>query len=250
MAAEARIGCSGYLYDGWRGRFYPDGLPKRRWFDHYADRFDTVELNATFYRLPDVDTVERWRDRAPRGFVYASKLGQYGSHRKKLKDPDQWLANALDRVDRLGRHRGPTLVQMPPNWRRDVDRLDAFLAEATGHGRRWAVEFRDRSWLHDDTFAALARHGAALCIHDLLDDHPFEVTTDWIYVRYHGPHATRTPYVGRYDGRRLRADAERYARLLDEGCDVYAYFNNDIDADAPVDARRLRGKIRGSPRSP
>lgn len=243
MAGVARIGCSGYLYDGWRGRWYPDDVPKRRWFEYYVERFDTVELNATFYRLPEAATVEKWRDEAPPGFVYASKLGQYATHRKKLKDPDQWLDNALDRADRLGRTRGPILVQLPPRWKRNLERLDEFLARASGHGRRWAVEIRDPDWLHDDTFSLLAEHGAALCVHDLLPDHPFEVTTDWTYVRYHGPDAVERPYVGRYDGRKLRADAERFAGLLDAGCDVYAYFNNDTDADAPVDAVRLRTKI-------
>ena len=125
---------------------------------------------------------------APAGFTYAVKLGQFGSHRMKLRDAATWLPNHLDRVDRLGDHLGPTLVQLPPRWRRDVGRLDEFLSAAPGR-LRWAVELRDPSWLHDEVLDCLARHGAALCIHDLLPDCPWVRTTDWAYVRFHGPEA-------------------------------------------------------------
>src|SRR5690606_30533012 len=116
--------------------------------------FDTVELNATFYRLPAPETVEKWAAGAGPGFLYAVKLGGYGSHPKKLRDPEQWLPNHLDRVERLGGTLGPTLVQLPPRWKRNVARLDEFL-EATAPTRpqmRWAVEVRDPTWVHDDVF--------------------------------------------------------------------------------------------------
>ena len=240
---RARVGCSGWDYADWRGSFYPVDCPADDRFEHYAARFDTVELNSTFYRLPTASTVERWAQRAPEGFTYAVKLGQYGSHRKKLKDPQQWLPGHLDRISHLGDALGPMLVQLPPRWHRDVDRLDRFLA-AAGPGRRWAVELRDPSWLHDDVFEALRRHGAALCIHDLLPDHPWLLTTDWAYLRFHGPHAIEAPYRGRYTGRRLRPVAERLRRWLAEGIDVHAYFNNDQEAAATSDAAWLRDRLR------
>src|SRR5262245_49411835 len=168
---EARVGCSGWLYTDWRGAVYPADLPQKDWFAWYATKFDTVELNTTFYRLPTAKAVERWRDAAPPGFLYATKLGSFASHRKRLRDPSSWLASHLDRVERLGSTLGPTLVQLPPRWRRDTARLDDFL-DAAPRRLRWAVELRDPSWLHDDVFEVLARHGAALCIHDLLPDHP------------------------------------------------------------------------------
>src|SRR5215211_4055208 len=195
-SARARVGCSGWVYKDWRGVVYPADLRSRDWFAYYATLFDTVELNNTFYRLPPVETAELWGRQAPRGFEYALKLGQFGSHRMKLRDAASWLPNHLDRACRLGPALGPTLVQLPPRWRRNAARLDEFLAVAPP-ALRWAVEFRDASWLHDDVYDVLRRHRAALCIHDLLPDHPWICTTDWTYVRFHGPQALQVKYWGR-----------------------------------------------------
>jgi uncharacterized protein YecE (DUF72 family) len=245
MHGAVRVGCSGWSYRDWRGPVYPREAKPATWFAYYASRFDTVELNNTFYRLPSAPMVEAWAAQAPSRFVYAVKVGQFVSHRKKLLDPERWLANHVDRVDRLGRHLGPNLLQLPPRWQRDVQRLDEFLAAAPRR-LRWAVEFRDRSWLHDDVFQVLAHHGAALCIHDLLAAHPWERTASWTYVRFHGPHAIEHRYHGRYTGTRLRRPAERLAAWLDEGVDVYAYFNNDFNGDAVLDAEWLRGRLIGA----
>ena len=238
----AHVGCSGWVYKDWRGVVYPDALPQRRWFEHYASMFDTVEINNTFYRLPPPETVERWREQAPPGFVYAVKLGGFGSHRMKLRDAASWLPNHLDRVSRLGWSMGPNLVQLPPRWKRNVERLDEFLSAAPKE-LRWAVELRDQSWVDDEVFAVLARHGAALCIHDLLPDHPWVRTADWAYVRFHGPNAIEEPYNGRYGGRRLARPAARLTEWLDAECDVYAYFNNDWYGHAVTDARWLRARL-------
>jgi uncharacterized protein YecE (DUF72 family) len=235
IAGTVRVGCSGWVYPDWRGTVYPSDLPQRRWFEAYAARFDTVELNTTFYRLPTAATVERWAEQAPDGFVYAAKLGAFGSHRMKLRDAASWLPNHLDRVRRLGPALGPTLVQLPPRWRRDVERLDEFLTVAP-RDVRWAVELRDPTWLHDDVYAVLERHRAALCVHDLLDRHPWVRTTDWTYVRFHGPDAGTERYVGRYGGRRLWRAAERLAEWADDGVDAYVYFNNDLGGAAVEDA--------------
>jgi uncharacterized protein YecE (DUF72 family) len=247
--AGARIGCSGYDYADWRGTFYPDGLPERSWFAHYATRFDTVEVNATFYRLPEPGTVERWRDRAPDGFSYAVKLGRYGTHRKHLLDPQAWVPPFVERIRRLGATLGPVLAQLPPRWHVDPARLDAFLEVGAGSGVRWAVEVRDPSWLCDDVYEILARHNAALCIHDLIAHHPRIVTADWVYLRFHGT-AVGRPYAGSYSPQALSGAARRIRRHLAEGRDVYAYFNNDIGAAAPADAATLRRSLgRGRPPS-
>jgi uncharacterized protein YecE (DUF72 family) len=238
----ARVGCSGWSYRDWRGVVYPADAPTRRWFSLYAERFDTVELNASFYRLPDAATVEAWAAQAPPGFLFSVKVGQFGSHRMKLRDAASWLPNHLDRMCRLGDHLGPNLVQLPPRWRRNVERLDEFLTVAP-RSQRWAVELRDPSWVHDDVFATLERHGAALCLHDLLPEQPQLCTTDWTYLRFHGPRAVDDRYQGRYTGRRLWRVAERLAGWLGEGTDVYAYFNNDFEGHAVRDAAWLRDRL-------
>ena len=234
-----RVGCSGWSYRDWRGVVYPPDLPQRRWLEYYQQLFDTVELNSTFYRLPTTEAVEGWAAAARPGFLYAFKLGAFGSHRKKLRDPASWLPNHLDRARRLGDHLGPTLVQLPPRWKRNVERLDEFLT-LMPEEMRCAVELRDPSWLHDDVFDVLRRHSVALCIHDLLSSHPFELTTDWTYVRFHGPDALNRPYHGAYGAARLRKWAERLEPLAADGSDVYAYFNNDWYGHAVDDARVLR----------
>jgi uncharacterized protein YecE (DUF72 family) len=239
---HVRIGCSGWMYDDWRSVVYR-GAPKREWFERYTGLFDTVELNATFYRLPQMTTVERWAAAAPPGFCYALKLGQFGSHRMKLRDPAGWVGHHVERLDVLGTHAGPTLVQLPPNWRVNVERLDEFLS-AWPRRHRVAVELRHPSWVADEVFSVLERHAAALCLHDLLEHHPLVRTTSWTYLRFHGTRPLVEPYHGRYGSRRLAP----LARLLDgwvgEGTDVYAYFNNDWDANAVADATWLADHVR------
>jgi uncharacterized protein YecE (DUF72 family) len=244
-AGRAHIGCSGWVYKDWRGIFYPQKLAQRLWFGHYASLFDSVEINNSFYRLPSESMADGWGAQAPPGFVYALKLGQFGSHRMKLRDAASWLPNHLDRARRLGPALGPTLVQLPPRWKRNVERLDEFLtvAQEQAPDLRWSVELREESWLHDDVYETLRRHGAALCIHDLLPDHPWIRTTDWIYVRFHGSQTLTRKYYGLYGPELLEPAAQRLAAWMAEGDDVYAYFNNDWEAFAPRDATWLRERL-------
>ncbi len=232
-----RIGTSGYQYDHWKGTFYPEDLPKKDWFHHYADRFDTVEINNTFYNLPSKDTFDKWRETAPEGFLYSVKFSRYGSHIKKLKDPDEPIQRFIELAQRLGDTLGPILVQLPGNWHANPERLATFLETAPSN-YRWALEFRDESWLCDDIYSILEEHQAALCINDMLDDHPERMTTDWTYLRFHGDH-----YQGSYSEDYLRAQADKIGQWLDEGRDVYAYFNNDEDGHAAHNALELRGML-------
>jgi uncharacterized protein YecE (DUF72 family) len=245
VTASLRVGCSGFSYRDWRGTVYPAEVPTTSWFACYASMFDTVELNTTFYRLPSAAMVQRWADDAPPGFLFAVKVGRFGTHRKKLRDPELWMANHVERIKALGRSLGPNLLQLPPHWDVDADRLDAVLGVAPP-AWRWAVEVRDPSWLCDDVYAVLAHHGAALCIHDLVPDHPWVRTApDWTYVRFHGPDATHHAYVGDYGAERLEEPARRLAAWHGEGCDIYAYFNNDYGGAAARDARWLRERLAG-----
>jgi len=238
---RCRVGTSGFHYDHWRGVFYPPRLSTGEWFGHYARHFDTVEINNTFYGLPEPETVDGWRERAPEGFVYSVKFSRYGSHMKKLGSPGKTIPNFISRVSRLRDHLGPVLVQLPPRWGADPERLDAFLARAPDE-ERWALEFRDPSWLVDEVFDVLESRGAALCVHDMLPDHPRRITADFVYLRFHGPGEER--YRGSYPHQALTAEARRIAGELERGLDVYAYFNNDPAGHAVTNARDLRRYVR------
>jgi uncharacterized protein YecE (DUF72 family) len=229
-----RIGTSGYQYDHWKGTFYPEGLPKRSWFGYYAGHFDTVEINNTFYRLPGPEVFEHWREQAPKGFCFAVKYSRYGSHLKRLKDPEPAVERFLRSAERLEETFGPILVQLPPRWQADPGRLEAFL-QAAGATHRWTLEFRDASWLSESVLAILDRFGAALCIHDHLAEHPRPVTAGFVYLRYHGTQAG-----GDYQEGYLAREADWIQGRLAEGLDVYAYFNNDQHGHALRNAATLK----------
>jgi len=233
-----RIGTSGYQYPHWKGRFYPEDLPKKAWFDHYAGRFDTVEINNTFYKLPQPETFRHWREAAPEGFQYVLKFSRYGSHIKRLREPGEPIERFLEVADELGPSLGPILVQLPPKWQANPERLEGFLAAAPAD-HRWAFEFRDESWLDESVFAVLERHGAALCIHDMIERHPRRLTAGWTYLRFHGEH-----YAGSYSHQFLTAEADRIAALLRDSIDVHAFFNNDEEARAAEDAQTLERLVR------
>jgi uncharacterized protein YecE (DUF72 family) len=235
-----RIGTSGWSYDHWVGGFYPERTAAAARLGVYAETFDSVEINNTFYSLPDETTVAEWRRQVPDGFRFAVKASRYLTHMKKLKEPQEPLQRLLDRVAPLGDKLGPLLFQLPPNWRVDHRRLEAFL-DLLPKGRRYAFELRDPSW-HDAAVRRLLEgKGAAFCIFDIGGERsPVLVTTDFVYLRLHGPGAA---YRGSYDGRTLFGWARRCQGWLADGLDVYCYFDNDEKAFAPKDARRLKGML-------
>src|SRR5215216_5749808 len=163
---QIRVGCSGWQYKHWRGDFYPVDVPQSRWFDHYTHTFDTVEINNSFYRLPEPATFAKWRAQAPRRFVYAVKASRFLTHMKKLKDPEQPLSRFFENVRELGSQLGPVLYQLPPRWPIDLERFEHFLS-ALPPGYRHTVEFREPSWLDERIFALLRRYKVALCLHDM-----------------------------------------------------------------------------------
>eukprot|EP00252_Welwitschia_mirabilis_P015524 TRINITY_DN3416_c0_g2_i1.p1 TRINITY_DN3416_c0_g2~~TRINITY_DN3416_c0_g2_i1.p1 ORF type:complete len:319 (+),score=55.87 TRINITY_DN3416_c0_g2_i1:193-1149(+) len=236
-----RVGTSGYVYNHWKGVFYPLKLPQKKWFEYYTQMFDTVEINNTFYRLPSGETFDSWRDQAPEGFCYALKFSRFGTHIKRLKDPAQPISLFVDRAARLGKSLvGPILVQLPPKFDVNVERLKGFLSCAP-KDYRWAFEFRDISWLCEDVYALLKSHNASLCIHDHEDipcEHPKVLTADWVYLRFHGKN-----YQHCYSHKELKGHATWIQKLLNEGMDVYAYFNNDFGGYAVSNAAALRELI-------
>ena len=237
---RVHVGCSGWQYRHWRGNFYPAELPQSRWFAHYAQVFDTVEINNSFYRLPSRETFDKWREQAPRGFVYAAKASRFLTHMKKLRDPADPLARFFDAAQHLRDRLGPILYQLPPRWPIDVERLDAFLA-ALPRGHRHVIEFRDTSWYDDRVFERLERHGVALCLHDMQGSATGRrAVGPFVYVRFH---FGTERYGGRYEDRRLDEWADWLRARLADGRDVFAYFNNDIGGHAPRDAVRLRERL-------
>ncbi len=235
--ASVRIGCSGWEYRHWRGGFYPAGIPQSRWLEHYAAHFDTVELNGTFYRLPRPDTFDRWRARVPSGFRFAVKASRYLTHIRRLREPGEPLERLWSRATHLEDRLGPMLYQLPPHWRRDAGRLEAFL-DALPPARLQAIEFRDPSWHHPEVHRLLDRHGVALCLHDMPGaEAPREPVGPFVYLRFHGSAGT---YGGSYPPQAIGAWARRLATLAQRGLDAWVYFNNDLGGQAPRDAVRLR----------
>jgi uncharacterized protein YecE (DUF72 family) len=239
MAGAVRIGTSGWEYGHWAGRFYPRDLPRDRWLERYATEFDTVELNNSFYRLPDANQFAAWSSRVPRRFRFAVKASRYLTHIKRLREPKEPIRRLWTRAERLGPRLGPVLYQLPPRWKPDIERLDTFLA-AVPHAPQ-AVEFRDRRWYIDDALEALARAAVALCLHDMAGSASQPVPVGpLVYVRFHGSGAK---YGGSYSPQRLTAWADRIAGWAADGRPVWAYFNNDAAGHAVRDADRLRSLV-------
>lgn len=239
------IGTSGWQYRDWRGSFYPADVPAKRWLEHYATRFSTVENNGTFYRLAAPATFADWRSRTPDGFVMAIKASRYLTHIRRLRDPAEPVARLLAAAGRLGDRLGPILVQLPPTLRADTALLDACLHEFAAQARtfgagdlRVCVEFRHQSWETDEIRRILGQHNAALCWSDRLGrpQGPLWRTADWGYLRLHEGAAQPWPRYGRQS---LRTWLERIARTWAPADDVFAYFNNDQNAAAPADAAGL-----------
>lgn len=236
-----RIGCSGWNYRHWRGAFYPEKLPVKRWFDFYAEHFGTVEINNSFYRLPGAETFAKWRDQAPPGFCYAVKANRYLTQAKKLRDCAEPVARMMAPVRHLAPALGPILYQLPPSLGLDLDRLGAFIALLPGDLTH-VFEFRHRSWHVDATLALLDRHGIGFVAHDFPNlVSPRAATGPLAYVRFHGASGK---YRGRYSDAALLGWADWMMEQARAGRPVWAYFNNDTEAAAIHDAQTLKAMVR------
>jgi uncharacterized protein YecE (DUF72 family) len=238
------IGTSGWSYDHWVNVLYPHTASSLERLDAYARKFETVEVNNTFYRWPKDEVFSTWHSRLPDGFVLSAKASRGLTQFRKLNDPQPWLDRMEMGLSRLKEKRGVTLFQLPPHFPRDLDRLDTFL-EAVPKGQRTAVEFRHPSWHGEETFAVLERHGAAYCVMSgarlpcIL-----RATADFVYVRFHGPDHDHL-YAGSYSEDDLRWWADRIREWREQGRDVFAYFNNDGYGHAVRNALRLKELVNG-----
>lgn len=237
------IGTSGWHYGHWRERFYPAALPTSRWLEYYAERFDSVEINNSFYRLPSASTLACWRDTTPKKFQFSLKASRFITHNKKLNGLESFEL-FFDRIAAIRAKLGVVLFQLPPRWKVNVERLDEFLS-GLPRGLTVAFELRNQTWLCDAVYDTLAKHKAGFCVYDIEGfTSPFIVTADFTYVRLHGP---VLKYAGVYGEARLAQWLDQITRQR-KLKRAYVYFDNDVGGAAVEDAltfKRLCGDQHG-----
>ncbi len=247
MTCEIRIGTSGYHYKHWQGPFYSKKISPDEMLDFYSQHFDTVELNNSFYRLPTEAAFDNWRESTPADFVFAVKASRFLTHQKKLKDPEGALENFLPRAARLSTKLGPILFQLPPKWQVNPGRLESLL-EALPRDHRYAFEFRDLTWIRPEINQLLAKSRAAFCIYELAGYHsPLTITSDFAYVRLHGPVLEK--YQGSYSTGRLHRWAQQVAEWAKYLAAIYIYFDNDQAGYAARNALTLKRMVSPDKRS-
>jgi uncharacterized protein YecE (DUF72 family) len=231
------IGTSGWHYDDWRGRFYPEKLPKAQWLEFYARHFSTLELNNTFYRLPKESVFQKWHDSSPEGFVLSVKVSRYITHIKRLKDCgdeiDRFISKAIILKDKLG----PLLYQLPPGLHRDDDILKSFLS-ILPQEMKHVIEFRHESWFTEEVYDILRRHHTGFCAFDMPKlTSPLLTTTNFAYIRFHGSDSL---YSSCYTDEELAKWAKKITELAQNLKAVYIYFNNDVQGYALKNAETIR----------
>jgi uncharacterized protein YecE (DUF72 family) len=237
------IGTSGWHYDDWRGRFYPEKLPKAQWLEFYARTFSTLELNNTFYRLPKETVFNKWHGSSPDDFIFSVKVSRFITHIKRLQDCNEALDNFMSRVALLKEKLGPLLYQLPPGLHRDDDILTNFLANLPRELKH-AIEFRHESWLTEGVFDILRRYHSGFCVFDLPAlTSPLAATADFAYIRFHGSDSL---YSSSYSDKEMADWAEKIAKLADNLESVYIYFNNDIAGYALQNALTIRNYLEKS----
>lgn len=234
------IGTSGWHYKHWQGLFYPEGLSKSKWLEFYANHFDTVEINNSFYRLPSEAVFAAWHDASPSNFTFAVKVSRFITHIKRLKDSGELVAKFIARAAILGEKLGPLLYQLPTNMHRDPDRLESFLA-ILPRGMRHVFEFRHESWFDERIYEILQRYNIAFCVFDMPSfTCPLVATADFAYIRFHGSVGL---YWSCYTDEELASWAGKLVNLAQKLKAIYIYFNNDAEAFAVKNAVTLRTSL-------
>ena len=240
--ADIRIGCSGFLYDHWKGTFYPEDLPRNLWLGFYAKHFSTVELNVTFYRLPERETFAKWYLATPKDFVFSLKASRFITHVKKLKDCAEPIEAFFSRASVLKEKLGVILWQLPPTFNMDIERFKGFLEALRPYGIRNTFEFRNETWINKKILSLFEKENIALCMADhpdFLGDLP--ATADFVYIRRHGEGGS---YTTSYSNESLKEDAKYIKDHLKKKKDVFMYFNNDASGYAAKNAMELVSLIR------
>ncbi|HEX8947854.1 MAG TPA: DUF72 domain-containing protein [Dissulfurispiraceae bacterium] len=238
------IGCSGFNYKHWKGTFYPAGLPQRKWLDYYFQVFSTVELNVTFYRLPGAGAFEKWRGETPPGFAFAVKGSRYITHLKRLLEPEQPLALFFERALLLKEKLKVVLWQFPPGFRAHVERLQNFLELLKQYPVRNTFEFRNESWITGEVISLCRESNVSLCTADApAFNFNLPAVADFVYIRRHGAMGIDGDYTREF----IEQDAIRIREHLNDGRDVFVYFNNDAYGFAPKNARMLTEAMHMEP---
>lgn len=236
------IGTSGWQYKHWKGPFYPEDLKAKDFLDFYKEKFRTVEINNSFYQLPEKTTFKDWSQKVPKDFIFSVKASRYITHMKKLKDPRKPVKRFFKAAEALGKNLGPVLFQLPPNWRSNPERLESFL-KVLPKKHKYAFEFRDESWFTNEVYEILSDHNAAFCIYELGGTKsPREITADFIYIRLHGP---GDKYQGKYSPRALSGWAGTFSKWIGKVDEIYCYFDNDQKGYAAENALKLQKMIKG-----
>lgn len=241
--ARILIGTSGWTYPSWRGTFYPEDLPSRRYLEFYARQFLTAEVNYSFYHLPRPETYAKWAGQVPDEFLFSVKASRLITHTKRLKEVEEPWKTFVSNARALGAKLGPILLQFPPSFRRERARLAAFLKTAEPSGMKLVFEFRHETWFTEEIYRLLRRYNAALCIADS-PDYPRRdvVTADFVYFRFHG----RTElFASRYSQAELQEEAKIVRQYQRDGLNVFVYFNNDALGHAVENARTLIRLLAG-----
>jgi len=231
------IGTSGWSYKHWRNTFYPSELKVKDQFSYFTKKFNTVEINNTFYGVPSDETFLNWKNSVPEDFVYVIKANRFITHMKKLRDPAQSLQSFMSKVEHLGTKLGAVLFQLPPYLNVNLQVLEDFLAELPEENR-FVMEFRNASWYLPEVYALLKKYNVAFCIYELAGHiSPVEITADFVYLRLHGPGENK--YQGSYSDQTLTEWAEQ-CKIWLETKDVFVYFDNDEQGYAAFNALQLR----------
>jgi len=237
-ANKIYVGTSGWLYKHWLGRFYPEGSNTRQQFEFYSKHFDTIEINNSFYNLPPRSVFEGWYERSPKKMLFAVKANRFITHMRKLTQPEEPITRLFISIDALKEKLGPILFQLPPKWKVNVTRLKEFL-QALPAGYRYAFEFRNETWYHEEIYQLLEQYNCAFCIYQLAGhSSPMKLTADFVYIRLHGP--TEFKYQGSYSNAALKKWANQCIEWQKEKRDVFVYFDNDQDAFAAFNALTLK----------
>lgn len=238
---KLKIGTSGWHYNDWQGRFYPEDLKKKDWLKYFSKEFDTVEINNTFYQLPKLETVKNWYKTVEDNFEFTVKASRYITHIKKLKDPEQTLQKFFDIIEPLKEKLGTILYQLPPNQKIDLEKMEHFLQNIPRKNRS-VFEFRNDSWYEDSLYELLSKYNCGFCIHDMPENSsPRIITSDILYVRFHGPSGK---YRGDYPDKLMKDWAEWIAGKSSSSNEIYCYFNNDLKGFAVKNAKTLRNFIK------